>query len=453
MVMARKKKAKTHTSLKDTYEEVYGSSQRVWKLGISEYIVQAPNSWSARQPYFDEIYRALPYGSNIVFENIVPFPSQPRIRIIPDNTWGERLLSIETLRDFLDLPPNGWPASIHMNSLEVVFQINENVALVRAPKIGGSTPFIFKTNVAGFLSEYYPKGNLRDVLESKSPIPSILQLKWSIQIAETLQHVRASPARFYSDLKPDNLVISGLGRDIIFIDFEQAGNWDTFQPSETFYLTWMEKLSARREVLEVRRKKYKSLLDLNIPHPSSKEWACTNPSVGYFDAWTNLSPYEQEQALVFSLGKVLWCIFEGCSHTRNSIDEEYEREVDHEFPEFRRTSEPLQQLIRKCMYGAPEYNSTEQFHQVRDGPRVNVESSAGSEWSCHGSPREVLEAARTLWSDRLSRMERYVEAKGRWMQNSHQEGDVQLLGFPLRPTLAETLEILNNELRDTVFRA
>ncbi|EHK47854.1 hypothetical protein TRIATDRAFT_306549 [Trichoderma atroviride IMI 206040] len=352
-----------------------------------------------------------------------------------------------------------------MNSLEVVLQINENVALVRAPKIRGSTPFIFKTNVrsmkhfyhelkllltmenypgitskplrvvicnesgidssqdtvAGFLSEYYPKGNLRDVLESKSPIASVLQLKWSIQIVETLQHIRASPARFYSDLKPDNLVISGLRRDIIFIDFEQAGNWDTFQPPETFYLTWMEKLSARRE-------------------------------------WDTLTPgqifrHEQEQAMVFSLDKVLWCIFEGCSHTRNSIDEEYDREVDHEFPEFRRTSEPLQQLIRKCTYGAPEYNSTEQFHQVRDGPRVNVESSAGSEWSCHGSPREVLEAARTLWSDRLSRMERYVEAKGRWMQNSHQEGDVQLLGFPLRPTLAEALEILKNELRDTVFRA
>lgn len=296
--------------------EVFGmSTKRVRKLGISEYIVQALSSWSARQPYFDEIYRALPYGSKIVFENIVPFPSQPRIRIVPDNTWSERLLPIETLRDFWKLPPNGWPASIHMNSLEVVFQINENVALVRAPEIGGSTPFIFKTNVrsmkhfyhelkllltmenypgitskplrvvicnesgigssrdmvAGFLSEYYPGGNLRDVLESNSPMASVLQLKWSIQIVETLQHIRNSPARFYSDLKPDNLVISGLARDIIFIDFEQAGNWDTFQPPETFYLTWMEKLSARREAPEERRKQYKSLLDLNIPHPGSKE--------------------------------------------------------------------------------------------------------------------------------------------------------------------------------------
>lgn len=157
--------------------------------------------------------------------------------------------------------------------------------------------------------------------------------------------------------------------------------------------------------------------------------------------------------MVFSLGKVLWCIFEGCSHTRNSIDEKYEREVDHEFPKFRRTSEPLQQLIRKCTYGAPEYNSTEPFHLVRDGPRVKVESSGESEWSCHGSPREVLEAARALWSDRLSRMERYVEAKGRWMQNSHQEGDLQLLGFPLRPSLAEALDILKKELHDTVCRA
>ncbi|EHK47853.1 hypothetical protein TRIATDRAFT_193860 [Trichoderma atroviride IMI 206040] len=62
------------------------STKRVRKLGISEYIVQTLNSCSARQPYFDEIYRALPYGSKIVFENIVPFPSQPQIRIIPDNT-------------------------------------------------------------------------------------------------------------------------------------------------------------------------------------------------------------------------------------------------------------------------------------------------------------------------------------------------------------------------------
>lgn len=59
----------------------------------------------------------------------------------------------------------------------------------------------------------------------------------SAQIMRTLCNILEGLARFYLDL--NNLIASHPAHDIIFIDFKQAGNWNTFQAPEIFYLEWM----------------------------------------------------------------------------------------------------------------------------------------------------------------------------------------------------------------------
>jgi DNA-binding transcriptional regulator YhcF (GntR family) len=48
------------------------------------------------------------------------------------------------------------------------------------------------------------------------------QFRWARQIAETLKVINISTARFYSELKADNLLLDK-DENVLFIDFEQMG--------------------------------------------------------------------------------------------------------------------------------------------------------------------------------------------------------------------------------------
>ncbi|QBZ56204.1 hypothetical protein PoMZ_01110 [Pyricularia oryzae] len=53
--------------------EAFGmQTSRGRDLGISDYIIHVLGAWSTRQPYFVEIYRALPFGSKMLIESITP---------------------------------------------------------------------------------------------------------------------------------------------------------------------------------------------------------------------------------------------------------------------------------------------------------------------------------------------------------------------------------------------
>lgn len=245
---------------------LYGMSSRaINELEISQYILHVLDRWSSRQPYFEQIYRALPFGSKIIVESITSNIDEVRVRFLPNAEFAKRLSTAKTLQSLLKLSPDEWPTMVALERLRHEAQLNNNVSIVRLPHLHCSKLFVFKTNlrsiknmyhelkmllimedhpniiskpayvvsiedfaspsvkVGGFILEYYPSGTLRDVLDCSIKPTKNLQLRWSTQIVRTLCNILDGPARFYSDLKPDNLIVSHPAHDIIFIDFEQAG--------------------------------------------------------------------------------------------------------------------------------------------------------------------------------------------------------------------------------------
>ena len=56
------------------------------------------------------------------------------------------------------------------------------------------------------------------------------------QITSTMMFIMKTPTRFYSELKPDNVLLSDPDKDVILIDFEQVGNWTSFsRPRNLFH--------------------------------------------------------------------------------------------------------------------------------------------------------------------------------------------------------------------------
>ncbi|KAI9888229.1 MAG: hypothetical protein M1814_000946 [Vezdaea aestivalis] len=455
-------------------------------LEICEYVIQALDYWSSKQLYFQEIYHQLPFGSKIIVEKLALNIENSTLRFLPNTRFGEQLLSAKALQKLWGISTLAWPDVIALEELQHRVQLNGNVSVVQLPH--KSEPFIFKTNtrsmkhvyhelkillmledhphiiskpcfvvtvqdqenspskIVGFLLEFHSFGNLRDAIESGCEISKELKMKWARQIVQTLLDIVQSPAGFYSDLKPDNIIFSRSNRNIIIIDFEQAGNWDTFQPPEIFYLNWMDRLSGMKSVSFGKREQYKALVQANIPEPADKSLLYSNPEHGYYDQWTSLTRFQKEAAMVYSFGKILWCIFEECSHTCNSSDEKYEAKVDLQFPSFLKTPTTIRDLIKKCTLGAPEWAPREEIRIAYEGSvflPVSALGKGGVETEI--SPQEAVDAAKLLWTHRVAKMEDYVKAKTRWIQGNPETGDEALLGYPSRPNLTEVVLILQEE--------
>jgi hypothetical protein len=172
--------------------------------------------------------------------------------------------------------------------------------------------------------------------------------------------------------------------------------------------------------------------------------AYENPSEGYYTAWKSLSPTEREAAEVFSLGKTLWCIFEGCADTRNSVLKAFKFDDGQEFPEFRRAPPKIRRLIEQCTRGNRD-GAEGRTEVVRVGNIVFPRGRTGRRGEPLGTEDETIEAAKDMWRIRVKDMEDFLVAKTRWKEGTATEDDEKLLGFMSRPTLDEILEVLAEE--------
>lgn len=69
---------------------LYGMSSRaINELEISQYILHVLDRWSSRQPYFEQIYRALPFGSKIILESIASNIDDARVRFLPNAEFAK----------------------------------------------------------------------------------------------------------------------------------------------------------------------------------------------------------------------------------------------------------------------------------------------------------------------------------------------------------------------------
>jgi hypothetical protein len=143
--------------------------------------------------------------------------------------------------------------------------------------------------------------------------------------------------------------------------------------------------------------------------------------------------------MVYALGKALWCVFEGWSHTVNSVDEDYTDACAWEFPEFRESPCEVRRLVAECTRGSPDWIVPSTDRLVRVGTRLFPKARTGADGRPTASAGETLRFSRALWTRRLEAAERYLEAKLRWEKGEPEDGDEVLLGFPMRPTLGDVL--------------
>ncbi|KAH6963027.1 hypothetical protein DER45DRAFT_101205 [Fusarium avenaceum] len=463
--------------------------RNIGDLGISQYVVQALDSWSLRMPYFDDIYRNIAFGSLIIFEDVPFNPQSAKLRFVARRDFEPTLRSLNYFPDAWDIPAEAWPPTLPVNRLRFVEQLSQTVAIIQLPDDPSADLFVFKTNLSsinrvyhelkvymtmkshskiiekpqylvsndgpgtisgkllGFVVRFIPGQTLGDVLDSPISIPQSLKLSWATQLVRALLHVKHSPAGFYSDLKPDNvLVCSPEKENILLIDLEQGGNWDTFCAPEILYTSWLKRLATDEAVPRLQRSEYEALICSILPNRTDVDEPYSNPRHGYYDEWTNLLLEMQESAMVFSLGKVLWCIFERCSHTANTLEEKYTREVTIEFPQFSKTPERLRDLIIRCTIGAPEFGPNTTKIQRRGNLFFAAEYNAKEGYVTETSPLKIVTLFQKHMESRLRQMRSHERAKARWLHGTCEMGDLRLLSFMKRPTLDDVMRSLDEHI-------
>jgi hypothetical protein len=134
----------------------------------------------------------------------------------------------------------------------------------RIPICGFLMPYIQGTSLHEVLA-YHPRYQTTTAASCypcKDPVSrQLTKVKWCRQLAEALTHILRhgngpNHPGFYSDLKPDNVLITTPGLDVLLLDFEQAGNRSRWRAPET----------VEHENFEVAKKKQCELCPTNTTY-------------------------------------------------------------------------------------------------------------------------------------------------------------------------------------------
>jgi hypothetical protein len=267
------------------------SDGRVAQLGISDYLVRLLTRWSTGFDDFPSYYNNLQFGEEIIVEEITLDFQREKVRVAA-NARVELLLSFSELQSEWQLHLSSWPDLIELKDLELVSMLNENVGLIkskrhfkcqdvilksspRAPKliyhelrmlltlpshthlakpplaiVSIPDPRGGEPKIVGFILHYYPLGSLGRSLRDKSLGGTLNwhdQIRWAKQITSTLIFLNDTAQTFYSDLKPDNILLSTSENsrtdEIILIDFEQNGAPNAWTAPEVIHLQTLNLLS------------------------------------------------------------------------------------------------------------------------------------------------------------------------------------------------------------------
>ena len=435
-------------------------ASHVANLGISRHVLHALAVWSSQVPEFETKYLSLPFRSRIMVQNIASDVQNMQIGIIPNQELDNELLSLKQLQELwqslADQGVNLAVRSIQLSSLKLVEHKNEAISIVSIPLLHDPIePFVFKViqpgrfasnttdtyhelklllsvtphkNISarplyivtappklgscGFILPYYHGGSLLDALSLSSTIPFLDRVRWSRQITIALLHIHKCPvAKYHADLKPDNIMLTS-GGDVKLVDFEQRGGWASWIAPEVAYIWYLTLIAKSTTIRSEVTEHYKSALQRLVD---------TSPeSVSSHDvAWTRLSPRERESAMVFALGKTLWCIFEqqpttytdaGWGMTREAatwVDDEH----SWRFPEFRRTPQQIQSLIKNCTAGADEWGDSRGRSVCFDSGRGIFVPAADAGSTVEGSQLKTQKAAQEWLKNRVDEAEAFLEAR------------------------------------------
>lgn len=481
---------------------------RARRLGISTHILRTLQAWTTEKGHgsaasVEDMYRNLPFGSRIIFENLDVNIRNIKITIAPTYYVEKQLVGLAKLDGTLGLAPELLPETMDISRLSIVQQLNDSVCLVRMRNDGGTdagklwilkaltsgTKYLYvelrnllqlephphvisrpeylvtkyckfggKTAVVGFILPYHAGGSLRDtlpLLRMHDRLTLELQLKWATQLTSAVLHIRERGRMFYPDLRLDNIVLSATG-DIVMVDFEQRGVWCEFSAPEINALEYTRILASdaahgsdREEgepcIPEETRDRFAAILSRLVPDwdvlQASEEYSPRPHGYPCYNIpWLCLDETEREFAEVYMLARVLWCIFEGQSAPqRAAVWQSYRREPDIEFPAFRRTPPTLRDLIDRCTRGRRQVLSS---RVVRRGSRL-VLRDAGSSGS---SPKEVVAAAREWWRAEVEAALRFLEMREERRRRESWDGNY--FGRPRLRELLRELEEFRRGLGD-----
>jgi len=460
----------------DAAKSYHMRDARCTSLGINQLLASRLSAWSSQINRFEEFYRNLSFGSWIYLNQLNFSDRNTHFEVVHNHLEG--FLGLDELMARWGLPDHKTPKAISVRHLVFHVHITATIAVIKwtehsaellAMKSATYNPGVLyhelktlltlpehrhivgclrylvtdvdpslpSAKVVGFLQEYFPLGSLDRILGNRILAPSIelqTRIRWARQIISTLIHLRNGCNYFYSDLKPENIVVRGTAndlQDLVLIDFEQNGTTNSWSAPEVYHVETLV-LASRVVKNPVKRQYYRKLLkrltgmDGNI---SCKTYC--NPPHGHLAAWVSLSHAEKENAQVFALGKVLFCIFESVGTVTNQISDSSLEHSFPEFPHFVNTPTALQSLILKCTQGARELDTCGP-KLFRIGDKL-VGYCKDREYD--SELEETLAASRTYFINRIKQMEDYAEAQIRI-----REKDGSL--FWSRPTLQQVLDAL-----------
>ncbi|KAL2270892.1 hypothetical protein VTJ83DRAFT_263 [Remersonia thermophila] len=460
---------------------------RLRRLGISSYIVRVLQVWTeqnGRDTYVN-LTKTLPFGSRIIFESLHFDIRQTKVSAVPTYYVERQLIGATRLSQVLDVASELIPKTVDIWDLRIVQESHDSVCLVRmrddkkgahAGKLWvmkamtSSTKYLFvelrnllqmephaniigrpeylvtkrclfggKMGVVGFLLPYHETGCIRDRLPLMRLCDQLRleqQLNWAIQLTSATLHLRERCDMFYPDMRLDNVVLTN-SQEVVMVDFEQRGVWCEFAAPEVNAIDYVRILAseepddANPPIPDQTRAEFVSILDAVCPGWADLQAADNYESPrpheypNYNIPWLALDKVEQEAAMVYMLGRVLWCIFEGQSAPQTAVWQSYCYEPDIGFPMYRLTPPDVRDLIERCTRGRrPELSSL----ITRRGSKLVLRDHEDS------SAEEVIKVAREWWQaevtvakDYLARRQQH-KANGTWDGN-HWE----------RPTLTEVL--------------
>jgi hypothetical protein len=457
--------------------------ERILTAGIAQHVLRTLEYFLAEDEDFRHEYLNAPWGSRIIFDNLAVNVKDIRVQIAKIYKLEKQLLSLGDLRSHLpDMGTASWPRNVDVGALKVEKLVHDSVSIASLREahgdfdqrksrvyafkaLTGTPKFMYhevinllslrphpniiaieflvskkckwgaKVAVLGFLTPFHVPGTLRDILPLRRIQDTLRledQVKWSMQLTSAVIHIRQH-GTYYSDLRLDNIVLTA-NNDIMLVDFEQRGVWCAFSAPEVNCLDYIHHIVMSEDEIipTIVKSRYMELLDRYIP-----EWRDLNGDVyrksedGFAVPWVGLTDIERESAMVFMLGRTLWCIFEGVSAPEKAIWQIYPRESDLEFPAFRETAKKVRKIINECTKGRIERASKRDMPFIRRGSRIVLRYGDGSE-----TPQMVQQAASAWWAQELRIAETWLESRQKRRERRINED------FYRRPKLADVLKSL-----------
>ncbi|CAO2649319.1 Nn.00g067040.m01.CDS01 [Neocucurbitaria sp. VM-36] len=474
----------------DAANSAHMAGRHARQLGIIRYLERALSIWSSRYQNFRNYFLGLPFGSIIQLHTMSTEPVDCTFSVIEGSEWAIGNTATE-LQSIWGLEAADMPLCISIDELRMVSQLTNSVVLVTIVsnpsrqlvlKVGFSDVGIYheikvlltmaphqfiegkpqylvtlggdsaaKENVCGILLQYYERGSLEGNLEPwdlSNPHWWTTPLRRSRQICDSLLHV-VKHSLFCSDLRLDNILLEKSGDEerCILIDLQMDRNIFSWSPPEMLSTEWIVETAFSRLLSAEQKQEYVELVELfttsrNLCSLSrQKPGNYDNAAVGWWFPWTWSTLQEREAGMVYLLGKVLWCLFEGEPLIGNILGRSLDRDMQLEFPDFVRTPPQVQQLIKEMTAGSREWSGSRLGLYRRAGvlfPRGRSGINGEPEASFEDTQRAVTE----VWQHELTHAKALLRARIRNDQGHASEDDSRYLEHLTRPTLQDVLDRL-----------